>query len=88
MRSRSNVTWFSTKVRYQKTMEDGSEKVVTENYKKFNINVTADDIIITSGGSEAVLFSFMSCLNPGGGRMENDGACADLRYHDDGIQYG
>ena len=34
-------------------------------YKKYNINVTADDIIITSGGSEAVLFSFMSCLNPG-----------------------
>ena len=34
-------------------------------YNKFNINVTPDDIIITSGGSEAVLFSFMSCLNPG-----------------------
>lgn len=34
-------------------------------YKKFNINVTPDDIIITSGGSEAVLFAFMSCLNPG-----------------------
>ena len=34
-------------------------------YKKFNINVEADDIIITSGGSEAVLFSFLSCLNPG-----------------------
>lgn len=34
-------------------------------YSKFNINVTADDIIITSGGSEAVLFSFMACLNPG-----------------------
>lgn len=34
-------------------------------YSKFNINITADDIIITSGGSEAVLFSFMACLNPG-----------------------
>ncbi|WP_315357274.1 pyridoxal phosphate-dependent aminotransferase [Prevotella denticola] len=34
-------------------------------YKKFNINVTPDDIIITAGGSEAVLFSFMACLNPG-----------------------
>lgn len=34
-------------------------------YKKFDIHVTADDIIITSGGSEAVLFAFMSCLNPG-----------------------
>jgi aspartate aminotransferase len=34
-------------------------------YAKYNIDVTADDIIITSGGSEAVLFSFLSCLNPG-----------------------
>ena len=34
-------------------------------YAKFNINLTADDIIITTGGSEAVLFSFLSCLNPG-----------------------
>lgn len=40
------------------------EKLV-DYYKKFNINITADDIIITAGGSEAVLFSFMSCLNPG-----------------------
>ena len=34
-------------------------------YAKYNIHVTADDIIITSGGSEAVLFAFLSCLNPG-----------------------
>lgn len=34
-------------------------------YKKFNINITPDDIIITTGGSEAVLFAFMACLNPG-----------------------
>ncbi|MEG1563334.1 MAG: pyridoxal phosphate-dependent aminotransferase [Bacteroides sp.] len=34
-------------------------------YAKFNINLTAEDIIVTTGGSEAVLFSFMSCLNPG-----------------------
>ena len=38
---------------------------LTEFYKKFNINVTPDEIIVTSGGSEAVLFAFMSCLNPG-----------------------
>ena len=38
---------------------------LTKYYAKYNINVTADDIIITSGGSEAVLFSFMACLNPG-----------------------
>ncbi len=40
------------------------EKLV-KYYAKFNINLTADDIIITSGGSEAVLFSFLACLNPG-----------------------
>ena len=34
-------------------------------YERFNIDLTADDIIITSGGSEAVLFAFLSCLNPG-----------------------
>ena len=34
-------------------------------YEKFNIHLTPDDIIITSGGSEAVLFAFLSCLNPG-----------------------
>ena len=34
-------------------------------YDKFNIKLTADDIIITSGGSEAVLFSFLACLNQG-----------------------
>ena len=40
------------------------EKLVSY-YAKFNIQVSADDIIITTGGSEAVLFSFMSCLDPG-----------------------
>ncbi|MDR1682388.1 MAG: pyridoxal phosphate-dependent aminotransferase [Candidatus Symbiothrix sp.] len=40
------------------------EKLVAY-YSKFKINVSADDIIITTGGSEAVLFAFMACLNPG-----------------------
>ena len=40
-------------------------KKLVNYYKKYNINVTPDDIIITSGGSEAVLFAFLSCLNPG-----------------------
>lgn len=34
-------------------------------YKRFNINVYVDDIIVTTGGSEAVLFAFMACLDPG-----------------------
>ncbi|MDR1738304.1 MAG: pyridoxal phosphate-dependent aminotransferase [Candidatus Symbiothrix sp.] len=40
------------------------EKLVSY-YSKFKINVSADDIIITTGGSEAVLFALMACLNPG-----------------------
>ncbi len=38
---------------------------LTGYYAKYNIILTADDIIVTSGGSEAVLFAFLSCLNPG-----------------------
>ena len=46
-------------------------------YAKFGIDVTADDIIITSGGSEAVLFAFMSCLNPGDEIIEPEHAYAN-----------
>ena len=38
---------------------------LTGYYKKYGIDIAADDIIVTSGGSEAVLFAFMACLNPG-----------------------
>ena len=34
-------------------------------YRKFRIELSVNDIIITSGGSEAVLFAFLACLNPG-----------------------
>ena len=34
-------------------------------YNKFNIEATEEDIIITTGGSEAVNFAFMSCLDSG-----------------------
>ncbi|MCC8039237.1 MAG: pyridoxal phosphate-dependent aminotransferase [Bacteroidales bacterium] len=34
-------------------------------YHRFNINVGVEDIIVTTGGSEAVLFAFMACLDPG-----------------------
>lgn len=34
-------------------------------YSKYNIDVSVEDIIITTGGSEAVQFAFMSCLDPG-----------------------
>jgi len=34
-------------------------------YRKHNINVTPDDIIVTAGASEAILFAVQTCLNPG-----------------------
>lgn len=34
-------------------------------YKKWNIDVSHDQIMITTAGSEALLFTFFSCLNPG-----------------------
>ncbi|HPL94691.1 MAG TPA: pyridoxal phosphate-dependent aminotransferase [Paludibacteraceae bacterium] len=36
-----------------------------EYYQRFNIQVNLSDIIVTTGGSEAVNFAFMSCLDPG-----------------------
>ncbi|MBD5239371.1 MAG: pyridoxal phosphate-dependent aminotransferase [Bacteroidales bacterium] len=40
-------------------------KKLKDYYERFNINVDVDDIIVTAGGSEAVLFAFMACLDPG-----------------------
>ena len=40
-------------------------KKLRQYYKRFNIDVDVDDIIVTTGGSEAVLFAFMACLDPG-----------------------
>ncbi len=40
-------------------------KKLCEYYHRFNIDVNVEDIIVTSGGSEAVLFAFMACLDPG-----------------------
>jgi len=34
-------------------------------YRGFNIDVAPEEIIITTGGSEAVLFAFMACLDQG-----------------------
>lgn len=34
-------------------------------YQGVGINVTHEDILVTTGGSEALLFGFMSCLNEG-----------------------
>ncbi|HRN42833.1 MAG TPA: pyridoxal phosphate-dependent aminotransferase, partial [Vicingus sp.] len=34
-------------------------------YNKLNLNVSFEDILITTGGSEALLFAFNACLNEG-----------------------
>ncbi|MBR7004747.1 MAG: pyridoxal phosphate-dependent aminotransferase [Bacteroidales bacterium] len=34
-------------------------------YSKFGIKLSESEIIVTSGGSEALLLTFMTCLNPG-----------------------
>lgn len=38
---------------------------LSESYRKIGISVDHTEIIVTTGGSEAVLFAFMSCLDPG-----------------------
>lgn len=40
-------------------------KKLVDYYRKYNINVEADDIVITCGGSEAVQIAFMACLDLG-----------------------
>lgn len=40
-------------------------KKLVEYYKRYEINITADDIIIGAGGSEAILFAMNSCMDPG-----------------------
>jgi aspartate aminotransferase len=34
-------------------------------YADYGIDISPDEIIITSGGSEAIMFAYMACLNPG-----------------------
>lgn len=34
-------------------------------YKSIGIDVSSEEILITTGGSEAIFFSFLACLNPG-----------------------
>ena len=40
-------------------------KKLVEYYAKSGISLTPQQIIITTGGSEAILFGFFTCLNPG-----------------------
>ncbi len=40
-------------------------KKLVNYYKKHNIDITADEIIIGAGASEAILFAMQTCLDPG-----------------------
>ena len=40
-------------------------EALVQYYERYQIKLTPDDVIVTAGGSEAVLFAFMSCLDPG-----------------------
>ena len=40
-------------------------KKLVKYYQSVDINVTHNEIIVTTGGSEAILFAFMSCLDAG-----------------------
>ena len=40
-------------------------KKLVEYYSRVSINVTSNEIIVTTGGSEAILFGFLSCLDEG-----------------------
>jgi aspartate aminotransferase len=44
--------------------ESYRRKLVTY-YQRFNIALTPQEIIVTTGGSEAIIFAFMACLDPG-----------------------
>jgi aspartate aminotransferase len=40
-------------------------KKLVEYYHRVGIEVTTDQMIVTTGGSEGILFALMTCLNPG-----------------------
>ncbi len=40
-------------------------KKLVEYYKRNDVNINHNQIIVTTGGSEAILFAIMSCMDPG-----------------------
>lgn len=40
-------------------------KKLVEYYSRVGVSVTPDEMIVTTGGSEGILFAMMSCLDPG-----------------------
>lgn len=45
--------------------EESYRKKLVTYYARNGVNVNQDQIIVTTGGSEAILFAIMSCLDPG-----------------------
>jgi aspartate aminotransferase len=53
-------------VEYSHSAGNESYRIKLSNYyQKFKINVSANDIMITNGGSEALSFAFMTCFEKG-----------------------
>ena len=44
---------------------DSYRRKLATYYKKIGINIDHTEMLITTGGSEAILFALMSCVNPG-----------------------
>ena len=40
-------------------------RALTEYYRRFDVELEPDNILVTTGGSEAILFFMLSCLDPG-----------------------
>ena len=40
-------------------------KKMVEYYASIGVTLDSSEIIVTSGGSEALMFGFMACMNPG-----------------------
>ena len=43
----------------------GYRQKLSKYYQNIDINIDENDILITTGGSEAITFAFLTCLNPG-----------------------
>lgn len=44
---------------------EGYRKKLAGYYSKYNVDLDFNDILVTTGGSEAIVFAFLSCLDPG-----------------------
>jgi aspartate aminotransferase len=67
-----NTYWDAIKHHGRKVLEYGPSagltsyrKKLVEYYKRLNIDVTLDEILVTTGGSEAIIFTLMAICDPG-----------------------